>query len=229
MRISDETSLQPESNHLYLTEAPLKGKPRQRRRSWGRGRRLCVARGLCATCEAKIDDCLAAHQHKLLLLHHHTLHQHQLWDPSSTFHQFVPEGVSVGGLALVHKCVMCIGSGELSGREPASHIQIHTCSVTARVCTASCLPSLFLGNMADCGNASDNPWPLSVWGGELFEEMSTSYRRYNLWSGTSVFCCGHDSKAFMLQIHESKQFFDNQVLPLLGLQAAWNFEPAKND
>ena len=33
MRISDETNLEPESNHLYLTEAPLKGKPRQRRRS----------------------------------------------------------------------------------------------------------------------------------------------------------------------------------------------------
>ena len=141
MRISDETSLQPESNHLYLTEAPLKGKPRQRRRSWGRGRRLCVARGLCATCEAKIDDCLAAHQHQLLLLHHHSLHQHQLWDPSSTFHQFVPEGVSVGGLALVHKCVMCIGSGELSGREGGSlpHPDPHLLS--HRPCVHSQLPA----------------------------------------------------------------------------------------
>ena len=135
-------------NELSTWEQPpisakLRGKPRQRRRLWGRGRRLCVARGLCATCEAKIDDCLAAHQHQLLLLLYHSLHQHQLRDPSSTFHQLVLEGVSVGGLALVHKCVMCIGSGELSGREAPSHIQIHTCSVTARVCTASCLPPLF--------------------------------------------------------------------------------------
>ena len=140
-----------------------------------------MARGLCATCEAKIDDCLAAHQHKLLLLHQHSLHQHQLWDPSSTFHQLVPEGVSVGGLALVHKCVMCIGSGELSGREGGSlpHPDPHLLS--HRPCVHSQLPATtFLGNMADCGNASDNPWPLSVWGGELFEEMSTSYRRYNL-------------------------------------------------
>ena len=141
MRISDETNLEPESNHLYLSQAPLKGKPRQRRRSWGRGRRLCVARGLCATCEAKIDDCLAAHQHQLLLLHHHTLHQHQLRDPSSTFHQFVPEGVSVGGLALVHKCVMCIGSGELSGREGGSlpHPDPHLLS--HRPCVHSQLPA----------------------------------------------------------------------------------------
>ena len=94
----------------------------RRRHKTARGQRLWLARGLCGSCEAKIDDCLAPAQAPAA----HPPPAPPALDTSSL--RFAPIGAPAGCVsqwALVHKCVMCMGVGA-EGEPPTSYTPAHS-------------------------------------------------------------------------------------------------------